>query len=106
MCAGLNCDCDFRAICFCRIRLVLKAGGAVKTLKAPITLPRRWFAVGAAWAMGTPRLSPLNPIIRIHAAHDTRKIGRCASNGCICLYSQHIAELIGMTKLGAQVLLI
>lgn len=43
---------------------------------------------------------------RIHGTHDTRKIGRRSSNGCIGLYNQHIAELFGMTKVGTQVLLI
>lgn len=43
---------------------------------------------------------------RIHGTHDTRKIGRRSSNGCIGLYNEHIAELFGMTKVGTQVLLI
>jgi len=43
---------------------------------------------------------------RIHGTHDTRKIGRRSSNGCIGLYNEHIAELYGMVKNGAQVLLI
>ncbi|MBU2999261.1 L,D-transpeptidase [Roseovarius nubinhibens] len=43
---------------------------------------------------------------RIHGTHDTRKIGRRSSNGCIGLYNQHIAQLYGMTKVGTQVLLI
>jgi len=43
---------------------------------------------------------------RIHGTHDTRKIGRKSSNGCIGLYNQHIAELFSMAKVGTQVLLI
>ncbi len=43
---------------------------------------------------------------RIHGTHDTRKIGRQSSNGCIGLYNEHIAELFSMTKVGTQVLLI
>ncbi|SLN30886.1 putative L,D-transpeptidase ErfK/SrfK precursor [Roseovarius albus] len=43
---------------------------------------------------------------RIHGTHDTRKIGRRSSNGCIGLYNQHIAELFANTKVGTQVLLI
>lgn len=43
---------------------------------------------------------------RIHGTHDTRKIGRRSSNGCIGLYNQHIAELFALTKVGTQVLLI
>jgi hypothetical protein len=43
---------------------------------------------------------------RIHGTHDTRKIGRRSSNGCIGLYNEHIKELFGLTKVGTQVLLI
>lgn len=43
---------------------------------------------------------------RIHGTHDTRKIGRRSSNGCIGLYNEHIEELFGMAKIGTQVLLI
>jgi lipoprotein-anchoring transpeptidase ErfK/SrfK len=46
------------------------------------------------------------PAYRIHGTHDTRKIGRRSSNGCIGLYNEHIIELYGMTNVGAQVLLI
>jgi len=43
---------------------------------------------------------------RIHGTHDTRKIGRRSSNGCIGLYNEQIAELFSLTKVGTQVLLI
>jgi lipoprotein-anchoring transpeptidase ErfK/SrfK len=43
---------------------------------------------------------------RIHGTHDTRKIGRRSSNGCIGLYNEHIAELFELSKVGTQVLLI
>tara|TARA_B110000003_G_scaffold62596_1_gene62999 strand:+ start:3237 stop:3845 length:609 start_codon:yes stop_codon:yes gene_type:complete len=43
---------------------------------------------------------------RIHGTHDTRKIGRRSSNGCIGLYNEHIKELFSLTKIGTQVLLI
>jgi len=43
---------------------------------------------------------------RIHGTHDTRKIGRKSSNGCIGLYNEHIEELYEMAKVGTQVLLI
>jgi lipoprotein-anchoring transpeptidase ErfK/SrfK len=43
---------------------------------------------------------------RIHGTHDTRKIGRRSSNGCIGLYNEHIAQLFEMAKVGTQVLLI
>ncbi|WP_397541593.1 L,D-transpeptidase family protein [Roseovarius salis] len=43
---------------------------------------------------------------RIHGTHDTRKIGRRSSNGCIGLYNEHIQELFDLTEVGSQVLLI
>ncbi len=43
---------------------------------------------------------------RIHGTHDTRKIGRRSSNGCIGLYNQHIEELYELAQVGTQVLLI
>ena len=43
---------------------------------------------------------------RIHGTHDTRKIGRRSSNGCIGLYNEHIEELYAMAGAGTQVLII
>lgn len=43
---------------------------------------------------------------RIHGTHDTRKIGRRSSNGCIGMYNEHIAELFAMSQLGTQVLVL
>lgn len=43
---------------------------------------------------------------RIHGTHDTRKIGRRSSNGCIGLYNENIAELFGFAKVGTQVKLV
>jgi len=43
---------------------------------------------------------------RIHGTHDTRKIGRRSSNGCIGLYNEQISELFKFSKVGTQVLLI
>ncbi|MEY4871701.1 MAG: hypothetical protein RLZZ563_1031 [Pseudomonadota bacterium] len=43
---------------------------------------------------------------RIHGTHDTRKIGRRSSNGCVGLYNEHIQELFGLAQVGSQVLLI
>lgn len=43
---------------------------------------------------------------RIHGTHDTRKIGRRSSNGCIGLYNEDIAELFALARNGTQVLLI
>lgn len=46
------------------------------------------------------------PTYRIHGTHDTRKIGRRSSNGCIGLYNEHILELFELAQVGTQVLLI
>lgn len=43
---------------------------------------------------------------RIHGTHDTRKIGRRSSSGCIGLFNEHIAEVFAMASVGTQVLLI
>jgi L,D-transpeptidase ErfK/SrfK len=43
---------------------------------------------------------------RIHGTHDTRKIGRKSSNGCVGLYNEHIEQLFEMAKVGTQVVLI
>ena len=43
---------------------------------------------------------------RIHGTHETRKIGRKSSNGCIGLYNEHIQQLYALTKVGTQVLVI
>jgi L,D-transpeptidase ErfK/SrfK len=43
---------------------------------------------------------------RIHGTHDTRKIGRRSSNGCIGLYNEHIEELFEFATVGTQVRLI
>ena len=58
--------------------------------------------------------NPLGPLAmylswqyyRIHGTHDTRKIGRRSSNGCIGLYNEHISELFALCNVGTQVLLI
>ncbi len=58
--------------------------------------------------------NPLGPLAlylswqyyRIHGTHDTRKIGRRSSNGCIGLYNEHITELFDLAKVGTQVLLL
>ena len=59
-------------------------------------------------------LNPLGPYAlylswqyyRIHGTHDTRKIGRRSSNGCIGLYNEHITELFQLAQVGTQVKLI
>lgn len=56
--------------------------------------------------LGTRSLHLTWTYYRIHGTHDTRKIGRRSSNGCIGLYNEHIEELYDMAKVGTQVLLI
>ena len=56
--------------------------------------------------MGTHALHLTWRYYRIHGTHDTRKIGRRSSNGCIGLYNEHIAELFDLARVGTQVLLI
>lgn len=56
--------------------------------------------------LGTHALYLTWTYYRIHGTHDTRKIGRQSSNGCIGLYNEHIAEVFGMAKVGTQVLII
>ena len=43
---------------------------------------------------------------RIHGTHDTRKIGRRSSSGCIGLYNEQISQLFELTQVGTQVLII
>lgn len=56
--------------------------------------------------LGTRSLHLSWTYYRIHGTHDTRKIGRKSSNGCIGLYNEHVEELYEMAKVGTQVLLI
>jgi len=56
--------------------------------------------------LGTRALHLSWTYYRIHGTHDTRKIGRRSSNGCIGLYNEHIEELFELAKVGTQVLLI
>lgn len=46
------------------------------------------------------------PAYLIHGTHDTRKIGRRSSSGCIGLYNQMIAELFEISPVGTQVRII
>lgn len=69
------------------------------------------------WPSFVPGGDPSNPLgtralylswqyYRIHGTHDTRKIGRRASNGCIGLYNEHIEEIFDRTEIGTRVKLI
>jgi hypothetical protein len=56
--------------------------------------------------LGTRALHLSWTYYRIHGTHDTRKIGRMSSNGCIGLFNEHIEELYELAVIGTQVLLI
>lgn len=56
--------------------------------------------------LGTHALHLSWQYYRIHGTHDTRKIGRRSSNGCVGLYNEHISELFDLANVGTQVLLI
>ena len=69
------------------------------------------------WPEMVPGGDPMNPLgiralylswqyYRIHGTHDTRKIGRRSSNGCIGLYNEHILDLYALAQIGTQVKLI
>ena len=56
--------------------------------------------------LGTHAMYLSWPAYLIHGTHDTRKIGRPSSDGCIGLYNEKIAELFAITPVGTQVRII
>lgn len=56
--------------------------------------------------LGTHAMYLSWPAYLIHGTHDTRKIGRRSSDGCVGLYNEQIAELFAITPVGTQVLLL
>jgi len=56
--------------------------------------------------LGTHALYLSWPAYLIHGTHDTRKIGRPSSSGCIGLYNRHIQELFAKVEIGTKVLLL
>ena len=56
--------------------------------------------------LGTHAMYLTWPAYLIHGTHDTRKIGRRASSGCIGLFNPMIAELYAITPIGTQVLIL
>ncbi|MBS8227068.1 L,D-transpeptidase [Vannielia litorea] len=53
--------------------------------------------------LGTHAMYLSWPAYLIHGTHDTRKIGRRSSSGCIGTYNELIAELFELTPIGTQV---
>jgi len=93
-----------------RTQIVQKVDGpswrpTASMLKRNPELPA-YIAPGPDNPLGTHALYLSWTYYRIHGTHDTRKIGRRSSSGCIGLYNQHIEELFALTKVGTQVLLI
>ena len=56
--------------------------------------------------LGTHAMYLSWPAYLIHGTHDTRKIGRRSSSGCIGLYNRHIEELFALCPVGTQVRLV
>ncbi len=69
------------------------------------TLPA-FMPAGPGNPLGTHAMYFTWPAYLIHGTHDTRKIGRQSSSGCIGLYNPHIKELFALTAVGTQVRLI
>ncbi|RLJ58830.1 L,D-transpeptidase-like protein [Litoreibacter meonggei] len=53
--------------------------------------------------LGTHAMYLSWPAYLIHGTHDTRKIGRRSSSGCIGLYNEQIAQLFELCPVGTQV---
>jgi L,D-transpeptidase ErfK/SrfK len=56
--------------------------------------------------LGTHAMYLAWPAYLIHGTHDTRKIGRQSSSGCIGLYNDKIEELFALCPVGTQVRII
>lgn len=62
-----------------------------------------YIAPGPGNPLGTHAMYLDWPAYLIHGTHDTRKIGRRSSDGCIGLYNHMIEELFSITPVGCQV---
>ncbi|NIZ61303.1 hypothetical protein DL239_09990 [Sedimentitalea sp. CY04] len=69
------------------------------------TLPLRMDG-GPGNPLGTRAMYLDWPAYLVHGTHDTRKIGRQSSSGCIGLYNQHVEDLYELVKVGTQVRLL
>lgn len=56
--------------------------------------------------LGTRAMYLTWPAYLVHGTHDTRKIGRESSSGCIGLFNQHVEELYELVQIGTQVRLL
>lgn len=53
--------------------------------------------------LGTRAMYLSWPAYLVHGTHDTRKIGRMSSSGCIGLYNEHVEKLYPLVQIGTQV---
>lgn len=67
------------------------------------SLPVRMEGGQAGNPLGTRAMYLTWPAYLIHGTHDTRKIGRQSSSGCIGLYNQHVEALYDLVQTGTQV---
>ena len=65
-----------------------------------------YLAPGPDNPLGTHAMYLSWPAYLIHGTHDTRKIGRPSSSGCVGLYNEHVAELFAVVQVGTKVRLI
>lgn len=70
------------------------------------SLPQRIDGGTPGNPLGTRAMYLSWPAYLVHGTHDTRKIGRQSSSGCIGLYNQHVEELYPLVQVGTQVRLL
>ncbi|MGV6849212.1 MAG: L,D-transpeptidase [Marinibacterium sp.] len=70
------------------------------------SLPRRIDGGVPGNPLGTRAMYLDWPAYLVHGTHDTRKIGRQSSSGCIGLYNQHVEALYPLVEIGTQVRLL
>lgn len=66
----------------------------------------KYMPPGPGNPLGTHAMYLTWPAYLIHGTHDTRKIGRQSSDGCIGLYNHKVEELFALAPVGTQVLLL
>ncbi|MGR3434271.1 MAG: L,D-transpeptidase [Shimia sp.] len=70
------------------------------------TLPIRMEGGDPGNPLGTRALYLTWPAYLIHGTHDTRKIGRRSSSGCIGLYNRMVEDLYAKAPIGTKVVLL
>ncbi len=66
----------------------------------------KYMPPGPGNPLGTHAMYLSWPAYLIHGTHDTRKIGRMSSDGCIGLYNHKVEELFAIAPVGTQVRLL